>query len=337
MLCYVLYGPGDLRAEERPIPTPGPGQALVRINGCAICHTDIAAIDGQFPYIPKLPAVLGHEYAGTVVSLGPSTASVAPGDRVALLPGIACGLCTPCRRGMPWLCLNRRSFWGGFAEYVALPEECLYKIPPEISDEQAISAEPFSVAVHAVELAQVQPGDTTVVVGGGAIGLGLVGMLRLVGAGKIIVSEPDPARRPVATEFGADAVLDPGACDLAGEVKASTGGMGADVVFEAVGSPQTAEQSFSLVRRGGTIIIVGVALPEAEARFRPFDIFAGHLTIRGSWGAWWTFPRALELLPKVRPERVLTHRFALSQLPEALELRRRQVGIKAYVSASAAG
>ncbi|MBI2942376.1 MAG: zinc-binding dehydrogenase [Chloroflexi bacterium] len=331
MLCYLLYGPGDLRAEEHDIPTPGPGEALVKIIGCAICHTDLAIIDGHWPFLTKLPKIIGHEYAGTVVALGPGTTSVAPGDRVAVYPSAPCGLCLPCRRGTFWLCLRPRALSGGFAEYAALPEQCLFRVLPQVTDEQALSVEPFSVAVHSVDLAQMQPGDTVVVIGGGAIGLVIVGMLRAAGAGKIIVSEPDPSRRPVAVEFGADVVLDPRERDLAAKVKALTGGMGADVVFEAVGLPQTVEQCFALVRRGGTIIIVGVALPEAEARFKPFDVFAGHLTIRGSWGAWWTIPRTIDLLPKVRPERVLTHRFPLAELPRALELRRKQVGIKAYV------
>lgn len=177
----------------------------------------------------------------------------------------------------------------------------------------------------------MQPDDTAVVLGGGAIGLGIVGILHHVGAGRIIVSEPDPERRPLAREFGADVLLNPYECNLAAEIRSITEGQGADLVFEAVGRRETVEQSFGLVRRGGTIVIVGVALPDEEARFRPFDVFAGHLTIRGSWGAWWTFPRVLGLLPKVRPERVLTHRFELTELPKALELRRRQVGVKSYV------
>jgi threonine dehydrogenase-like Zn-dependent dehydrogenase len=114
-------------------------------------------------------------------------------------------------------------------------------------------------------------------------------------------------------------------------VRELTGGAGADVVFEAVGIPQTVEQSFNLVRRGGTIVIVGVANPDAVARIKPFDIFAGQLTIRGSWGYWWTFPRTLELLAKVRPERVLTHRFPLAKAFDALEQRRQNVGIKALL------
>lgn len=331
MLCYVLHEPGDLRAEERPVPRPGPGEALVKIAGCGICHTDLAAIEGNYPYIPPLPAVLGHEYAGRVVETGPDVATVAPGDRVACMPIATCGLCPPCRRGTPWLCLNRRGLWGGFAEFVVLPQQCLHKIPPEITDEQAISAEPFSVAVHAVDLAQLHPGDTAVVVGAGAIGLGLVGMLRLAGAGRIVVSEPAVERRALALEFGADAVVNPFESDLAAEVNGLTGGMGADAVFEAVGTSRTVEQSFALVRRGGTIVIVGVANPNEIASFKPFDVFAGHLTIRGSWGAWWSFPRAIELLPWVRPERVLTHRFPLAEAFQALELRRQNVGVKAVL------
>lgn len=98
-----------------------------------------------------------------------------------------------------------------------------------------------------------------------------------------------------------------------------------------MGKPQTVEQAFTLVRPGGTIVIVGAASPDLEARLRPFDVFANNLTIRGTTGPGWTYPRAIELAPKVRPERVLTHRFPLSELPRAMELRRRNIGVKAVV------
>jgi len=332
MLCFVLHGKGDLRAEERPIPTPGPGEALIKIAGCGICHTDLAMIDGDWPFLPKLPKVIGHEYAGTVTRLGAGTTGVAVGDRVAVLQVRPCGLCPPCRRGTPWLCLSpRRLESGGYAEYAALPEQCLFRVPANVSDEQAMTAEPFSVAVHSLDLAAFKPGETAVVVGGGAIGLGIVALLRHAGAGKIVVSEPDPQRREVASEFGADVALDPFACDLEQEVKARTDGMGIDAAFEAVGSAKTFEACLALVRAEGTVVVAGVAKPAAQARINPFDVFARQLTIRGSYGTWRTLQRAIDLLPEVRPERVLTHCFPLRELPRAMELRRQQIGIKAYV------
>ncbi|MCL4465334.1 MAG: alcohol dehydrogenase catalytic domain-containing protein [Chloroflexi bacterium] len=330
MLCFVLHGIGDLRAEECPVPAPGPGEALVKIAGCAICHTDLAVIDGDFP-IRGLPLVLGHEYAGTIAEVGPGTTAFAVGERVTAHSGATCGLCEMCRHGMPWLCLNKRVYNGGYAEYVALPERCLYRVPPEVTDEQAICTNPFAIAVHAVDASRVQPGASVAVVGGGAIGLLLVALLRFAGAGPVIVSEPSAERRSMALEFGAHVALDPFACDLAGEIRALTNGLGVHVVLESAGTIGTIEQSFGLVRRGGAITIVGVPAPQSKASFSPFDVVTGNLTIHGSIGPGWNYPRTIELLPKVRPERVFTHRLPLSQLPEALGLRRRNIGIKVLV------
>lgn len=330
MLCYVLHAVGDLRAEERPTPVPGLGEAVIRIAGCAICHTDLAVIEGNYPG-PRLPAILGHEYAGTVTAVGPGTTAVGPGDRVAAYSTLACGLCQPCRQGTPWLCRNRRSVWGGFAEYVALPERCFFKVPDAVTDEQAISTNPFSIAVRALELAELRPGDTTVVIGGGAIGLVVVGLLRFSGAGNIIVSEPSAERRALAMEFGATVALDPAEHDIAAAVRALTDGLGSDLVFEAVGIQTTVEQAVTLVRRGGAVVLLGMPAPNVEVRLRPYDIAAGCIRIIGSFGPGWTYPRTIELLTKVRPERVITHRFPLAELPAAVQLRQRNVGVKALV------
>ncbi|MDA8217911.1 MAG: alcohol dehydrogenase catalytic domain-containing protein [Dehalococcoidales bacterium] len=330
MLCFVLHGIRDLRAEEHPVPEPGPGEALVKIAGCAICHTDLAIIDGHFP-IQRLPAILGHEYAGTIVQLGPGTTSFAVGERVTVHSGATCGFCAMCRRGLAWLCLNKRAYNGGYAEYVALPERCLFKLPDEVTDEQAISTNPFAISVQAVDLSRLQPADSAVVLGAGAIGLQLVALLRHAGAGKVIVSEPSAERRAMALEFGADTALDPLECDLASEVRDLTDGLGADHVFEAAGIIETVEQSLGLARKGGAVTIVGVPPQHSRATFNPFEVVTRNLTIRGSIGPGWNYPRTIALLPKVRPERVFTHRLPLSQLPEALDLRRRNIGIKVLV------
>ena len=330
MLCYVLHGIGDLRAEERPTPVPGPGEALVKIAGCAICHTDLAIIDGDFP-VKRLPKVLGHEYAGTIVELGPGTTSFALGERVTVHSGGTCGFCEMCRRGMAWLCLNKRGYDGGYAEYVALPERCLFRVPSDVTDEQAISTNPFAISVQAVDVSRVQPADSVVVLGAGAIGLQLVALLRFVGAGKIMISEPSAERRAMALEFGADVALNPLECDLTAEVRQLTDGLGANLVFESAGLIGTVEQSFSLVRTGGAITIIGVPPQRGKASFLPFEVVTRNLTIRGSIGPGWNYPRTIDLLPKVRPERVLTHRFPLVELPAALELRRQNIGVKAYV------
>ena len=191
--------------------------------------------------------------------------------------------------------------------------------------------ENVNTCVHAVDQAELSPGDTVAVVGGGPIGLTLVQVARIAGASLVLLSEPNELRRELGRELGADTVVDPTDEDPGEIVRQMTGDLGADIVFEAVGLPQTVEQSLHLVRRGGTVVLVGVCTPEATATFSPFDLFWREITLRGALGPGLSFERAVRLLPKLSVEKLLTHEFDLNHIHQAISHRRTGQGIKSFV------
>ncbi|MHB1133356.1 MAG: zinc-dependent alcohol dehydrogenase [Chloroflexota bacterium] len=327
----VFYGKGDLRVEEMPRPRAEAGEVLVRLSVCGCCHTDLAILEGAYP-LQTVPGAIGHEYAGTVVDVGEGVASLAVGDHVTALPLASCGHCYLCRRGREHLCLNPAERRGGYVEYAALPERQAYKLPTGVSDLAGSMAEPLAVCLHAVEQAGVSFGDTVVVIGAGPIGLTTVQATRLAGAGTIILSEPNEFRRDLGRQFGATVLVDPRHQSLAEIVRELTEGVGADSVLETVGLVPTIEEGPRLLRKGGTMVVVGVSSREAVARYNPFDLFYRELAIKGTMGSGRQMARAVSLLASLQPERLFTHDYPLEQVRQAIEHRRSGEGLKSYVS-----
>lgn len=227
--------PGVVEIQERPVPEPGPGEALVRVLWCGICGTDVHGCRrGIFP--PGL--VIGHEYVAEVVSAGAEGA--APGDLVVGESVLGCGTCPFCRRGRPNLCTEGRILGvnedGAMAEYARVPLRSLYRVPAGVPPEVAAFTEPVSVALHALAACELFPGDPCLVMGAGPIGLLVQQMARLAGAGPVLVVEPRPDRAALARETGADLVVDPTRTNLSAAVMGVTG-QGVPVVFECSGSP----------------------------------------------------------------------------------------------------
>ncbi len=156
MRCAVLFAENELRVEEREQPRPGPLDVSVKVAVCGVSRTDAAILDGSWP-VPNLPFVMEH-YCGTIVGVGEHVTAIRQGDRVTVNPYQGCGNCTICRRGLDNLCLNRRWFQGGYAEYAALPESSVYKLPEGVSNLTGSMGEPASACLHAVEQADVKPG-----------------------------------------------------------------------------------------------------------------------------------------------------------------------------------
>ena len=330
MRCAAFYGKGDLRVEEWPTPCLGPFEALIKVSVCGFCHGDLLILDGSFP-VPPPPFVLGHEYSGIVVELGQQTSTLQVGDHVAILPVENCGHCSLCRRGLHHLCVNRRGIHGGFAEYASVHERLCYRLPEGTSDLAGSMVENVNTSVHAVDQANLSPGDQVVVVGGGPIGLTLIQVLRLAGASRIIVSEPNKLRRDLALELGADVAVDPANEELERAVNQSTGSIGADIAFEVVGSAKTVEQCVHLVRRGGTVVLVGVSVPDVMAKLSPFELLWREITLRGAIGPGLSFERSVRLLPALSLERLMSDEFQLEDIHRALDHRRIGVGLKAFV------
>ncbi|MDA8217546.1 MAG: zinc-binding dehydrogenase [Dehalococcoidales bacterium] len=330
MRVAMWYGGEDIRVEDLPEPVLKEHDVKVRVVASAVCGTDVHSIEGKFP-LTVPPRVLGHEFSGVVAEVGSAVKKVALGDRVAVEPGAVCNSCWFCRNGMEHLCLAREMSPGAFSEYAVVPERLLWKIPDSLSLEAAALAEPVACAVHAIDLAQLRSGSAVAIIGGGGIGLSLMQLSQHSGAAITIVSEPDAGRRELAKKLGADVVIDPRKEDPVEAVRKATGGLGADVVFEAVGLPATSEQSVQLAAKGAHVVLVGVNPPGAEIRLQPYDLFARELTISAVYMRPYTFGRALRWLAKLDMTAILGPEFRLEKTLDAIHALRDKEGIKPLV------
>jgi L-iditol 2-dehydrogenase len=329
-LSAVWHGTGDLRLEHRPLPTMGPGDVAVDIVGCGVCATDLHLLDGSISlYQP--PKVLGHEIGGVVREVGSAVTHVKPGDAVALDTSVPCNTCFHCREARPFMCPNRTSVSAGFSEINVVPASVVFRLPAGVAPETGALAEPLSCAIHAVERGGLRPADSVAIIGVGALGLLVLSVARLVGATQLIVSDLDQGRRKLAQQLGATRVIDPAAEDLPGAVLELTDGRGVDCAFEAVGTQRTLEQAFELPRQGGTLVQVSVPPTNTRPAWSAYDLFARELTIRGSYIRTTEFRRAVDLLGTLDLSALITKRFPLHQINDAINAARAREGIRVLV------
>lgn len=324
-LSAIWDGPGSIVLESRPEPVAGPGEISVRVGASGLCGTDIHIVDGEYPDA-RQRVILGHEFAGTIVDVGPGVVHLAPGERVAIDPNIPCGSCSSCHAGRPHLCErpdaigSRRD--GGLAEFIVTPAIQAHRVPNGLPLVAASLAEPLACVLHAVDRANLYPGATALVIGAGPIGLLTASVVKAAGATTVFVSEQDPHRRERIHAFGVEPltpeVVPPGEFD---------------VVLECAGSVAAMRAALSAVRAGGTVAWVGVAAPQAELTLRPYDLFRRELTIVGSYTNPFTMDRALALLASghINWEAIITHRYPLRQLDEAWATHRASAGLKVCV------
>ncbi|MGH1489144.1 MAG: zinc-dependent alcohol dehydrogenase [Acidimicrobiales bacterium] len=264
MRAGIITGQRQFELIDVPEPKPLAGRAVIEVKLCGICGSDVHAYAEGWQYAPS---VCGHEWFGEVVAVGADVESVSLGDMVMAGMAAGCGDCHYCAIGQGQYCRTANREYsgfgedaspnGGFAPLIGVQARRLAKMPSDLSAAQGALVEPASVAFHAVRQSGMRPGDTVVVVGAGPIGQLAAQCARLAGAGHLVVVEPDDERRAKAVALGADTGLD-GGRDTRSAVRELTSGRGADVVFDAAGIPQTLEASVNLVRRGGTVCLVGV-------------------------------------------------------------------------------
>ena len=253
-----------LELVERPVPeVTQPTDVLVRVGGAGVCATDLHAMEGLMEAVGvTLPLVLGHESAGWVETAGTGVTTVAPGDAVLVYPPYSCGLCVACRRGNDMHCVRHRftglTVDGGFADYVLVSERSLVPLPPGVEPvDVAPHADAGLTAYHAVRrLAHLgRPGSTAVVPGVGGVGHIALQLVRELTSSSVIAVDTDERRRRLAAELGADEVVDGGSSLDA--VRDLTGGRGADLVFDFVGTDETHAGSMAMLARGGTYSVIG--------------------------------------------------------------------------------
>lgn len=262
MRAARYHGPGDsLRLEEVPIPQAGAGEALVRVRAAGVCHTELHFLSGVLN-LGVAPLTLGHEMAGEVAKVGPGVNSVRPGDRVIVYYYLGCGTCHWCRTGQENLCDALVAEYGfvsdgGLAEYVRVPARNLVKLPASLSFEEAATLGcSATTAIHAAGLARLAPGDVALVYGFGGVGAALVQYCDLAGA-RVIAVGRSPAKLQLARDLGAEAAIDAAREDVPARVRALTGGQGADIVFELVGTAESMPKAVASLRKRGRLVFIG--------------------------------------------------------------------------------
>jgi len=313
-----LHGIGDVRLSDEPGPAAGPGEAVVRVTAVGLCGSDLhwygqAGIgDARL----ERPLVVGHEFAGVT----------ADGQRVAVDPAVPCGQCDQCQAGNPNLCRDLRFAGhgaedGGLQDEVAWPARCLVPLPAALSDADGALLEPLGVAIHAVDLGHVRPGQAAGVFGCGPIGLLVLQVARAAGASHLLVSEPLPHRLEAARAWGG---------------QPWTPGQEVDVAFECAGTQGAVQDAIAAARPGGRVVLVGIPDDDHTA-FTASVARRKGLTIALSRRMKHTYPRAIRLVEtgQVDVHSLVTHRFSLEQAPAAFAAAARREGLKVIVEVSA--
>ena len=333
MQTAVLHRALDLRLEEREVPTPGPDEVLVAVRAVGICGSDLHYWqEGRIgEFVVQAPLVLGHECAGVVVEVGSDVDTLAPGDRVALEPGVPCRRCSACKSGRYNLCpdvvfMATPPVDGAFAQYVVHAADFAYKLPDHVSLEEGALLEPLSVGIHAVGRAGVGLGDTVLVGGAGPIGLTALLAARAAGVARVIVSDVVTSRLELARSLGAAEVVDVRTANLAHEVARLTDGEGVDAVIECSGAEVSQQSGLAALRRGGVMVLVGLG---AETVKLPAVTLSNYeLDVRGVFRYANTYPAAVQLVAsgQVDLKPLVTHHYPLDQVVEAMETARSRTG-----------
>lgn len=285
----ILHGPGDLRLQEVADPSPGPGEVVVSVEYAMTCATDAKMLrNGRHPALPEPPAPFGHEMTGRVAAVGDGVAWPAVGDAVVVANSAPCGGCFFCVRARPSLCESLVYLWGAFAERILVPAPIvavnMLARPAGLDPRMAAMIEPLACAIRGVERSDAGPGDTVVVVGGGVQGQLLTACLVRRGC-EVVVCDPHASRRARALRFGAVRTHDAPRNDAGvRDVRADTpGGRGADVVFEAVGRPETWQIAVDLARAAGEVNLYGGCPPGSTVTLPTDRLHYHELRLQGSY------------------------------------------------------
>ena len=281
----VLTALQTIEVKDSVVPAIGPDDVLVKMEYCGVCGSDVEFFahgcigTNQVKY----PFILGHEVSGIIDAVGENVKNVKVGQPVVIEPGIPCGQCEFCRQGRYNICANMKfmsspPYDGLLSKYTAVPASAVFPIPEGVSTKTAALVEPLAVGMHAAKLGDVKAPKTVVILGGGCIGLCTLLSAKQLGASRIIVSDLFQNRLDVAKELGAE-VVNASECNAVEKILELTNGEGADVVLETAGSKITASQTTQLLRRGGTIVIVGNVLGDVPFNFRNISRIEGTVKV----------------------------------------------------------
>ncbi|WP_319531270.1 zinc-binding dehydrogenase [uncultured Cohaesibacter sp.] len=331
--CHGFGGQHKFTSEQ-PVPTPGPGELLVKVDLSGICAADRAMYDGSGPWQLPFPFTPGHEFTGTIVELGEGAGEkhgVAVGDRAIAELNITYGNDFFRQRGLYHLSDSMdvigATLDGAWADHMIYPaDSVVHKVPDNVSNEAACFTEPLANALHGVERANIQFEDVVVVSGAGPIGMGMLQGARLKTPRKLILVNPGEAKRTLGLELGADMAFHPDDPKLNEAIADLTGGRGADVYLEASGHTSAFTKGLELIRKRGTIVVFGVYKKPVEVDLNIFGEFK-ELNILGGHLAPFTYATALDLMSRglINGDACVTHRYPLEEFEAALN-RKQQPG-----------
>ncbi len=325
MRAALLNGPFEIGIVDYSLPGLKPDEVLLKVEVCGVCGTDFHIYNGES--YSKPPVIPGHEFTGIIVDKGRDVNELHVDDHVVVDPNIYCGYCEYCRSGKINFCSNLKalgvSLNGGFAEYSIVPASQVYKIPNDFSFRTAAFAEPLSCCIRGIDQADIKTGESAVIIGSGTIGLLMLQLARNSGAAKVLVIEPNEHKQKLALELGADFVLTPSADELNKQINDYTSG-GPDVVIECAGNSSAAKLAINISKRGGRVVIFGLADKNETIILNLQDFFLKELSIKGSLLNPFTFSRSVSLLVnnKVKIENLRPVISPLDDLKKILSLPR---------------
>jgi 2-desacetyl-2-hydroxyethyl bacteriochlorophyllide A dehydrogenase len=306
MKALVLDAYKQLNYRDFPDPEMGPSEILVEVKACGICGSDVHGLDGSTGRrIP--PLVMGHEASGIITDTGDNVKNWKKGDRVTFDSTIYPLDDWYTRNGHYNLSNNRMVLGvspgeycrhGAFAEKVAVPDHILYRIPDNVSFEEAAMVEPVAVAAHAINLSGMKPGESALVAGSGMIGLFVIRLLKIFGADPVIALDIDEKKLALAAQFGADITINSGEDNIAEQILKNTKNRGADLAFEAVGITKTIQTSIENVRKGGTVVLIGNISPKIELPLQ--SVVTREIRVQGSCAINGEYEMVLDLLAAKR-------------------------------------
>lgn len=312
--------PGEIKVTGAAVPEPGHGEVLIEVARAGICGTDIHILKGEYE-LARFPLTPGHEFAGTVVRLGPGVIERQLGERVTADPNIPCLTCSECHRSAFNQCLNLQVAGvtrdGAFARYLVLPERVVYPIG-DIPFAEAALIEPLACVAWGLKRIRIFAGDTALVFGAGPMGCLLLQAVKSAGASRVAIVDLEPGRLKLARELGADLAITPGELERLEEFAPR----GFEVVADATGVPSVLAGAIRHARAGGTIWAFGVAPDDALMQVSPYEFFRRDLSLVGSFAVNNTFMEAINLIAtgavKVAP--LVSHVLPISQLEEGMRL-----------------
>ncbi|KGP72382.1 galactitol-1-phosphate 5-dehydrogenase [Pontibacillus yanchengensis] len=331
MKSLKLYDKRDLRFEKAPPPSIiKPNDVIIEVKAAGICGSDISRYKKLGPYVPGM--IWGHEFSGVVAEIGSDVTHVSIGDNVVGCPALYCGVCESCQSGEPARCKTLEVMGakqpGAFASYTKLPEENVIPIPDNVDFDSAALVEPSAVALHGVYKTSMKPGDAVAVLGCGNIGLLTIQWAKLFGADTVYAIDIDEQKLELAKAVGADVLVNPAQSSIYEQLMEVTDNKGVDIAIEAAGTPLTSAHIFSLAKKGGEVVFMGIPYADIEIeRFYFEKIVRNELGVYGAWnaisapfpGKEWTATLTKLSTGELDAKSIISHRLSLEEGPSTFE------------------